>query len=283
MEEKVVGKEKKSNIILITILVILLLIAAFGFGYALCASNIFNIVVKENTSSEKSDDAKEKWEDVNENTALIEVAKKFAPKELCGGVDLDLEKRDRDVSELSKDDRVKMTISLGLCEKSEVELGAYFKDLSFLDVIKPSFDTCSNAVTGAPCHEGAKHDALIGVPMYINYVDGRFYCEKYTTGCAGPSYEGDYFKYLGAKKNDTTLKVEYLHYYQVPDYDEATDKFIYRIYKDKGDTDPLYTISGEVGEEVSFDKSKFDGYQYVFDITNSNMQLTKINYLSELK
>jgi len=274
-------KKKKKQSVVVTILIVLLLVAAFGFGYAVCATNKFNKKT-ENAESHDSENSgskneEEKWEDVSESSFLIEEAKKFNSPKLCGGSNLTLEKRDRDFSELSVTDKLDIAISVGLCGKTETELGTYFKDLSFLDAFKPSYDTCYDYATGAPCHEGAKKDVIIHHPMYVRYIDGRFICEKYGTGCSGPSNEGDYLKFLDAKKNDTTLIVNYVHYYQVPDYDPETDRFGSIIYKEKDDKNPIEVVEGV------FDKSKFDGYQFVFDITNGNLQLTKINYLANLE
>ena len=281
-------KNTKSHVTLITILVVLLLIASFGFGYALCGTNFFSELVvgrKKPQNSGKSEKLTEELDTISLNSLLVKEAEKFVPEAFCGGINLDLEKRDKDISDISDIDKIRMLLSLGMCGKTESELETYFKDLSFLDVVKPAIDTCTDSRNGEPCHAGAKTNVDIGMSMYMKYDDGKFVCETYGMGCIGGGNDGDYFSLLDAKKNDTTLILDYLHYYKDVDYDSETDKFINNIYKEKGDTNLLYSFENNqyfVEKMKEIDKTKFDGYQYVFDISEGNIWLKKINYLATL-
>ena len=158
----------------------------------------------------------------------------------------------------------------------EEELYKYFEDISFMEAFKPAIDSCHN-ISGLACHSDAKVKETL-LPLYMKYENGTYTIEPYGTGCTGPSNDGYYLSFENSKSEKSNLVLRYLRYYLKTDYDDSTDTFISKYYKDESRSEVLFESKN--GEQPKFDSNKYDHYEFVYDISNNNVRLTNINYLN---
>ena len=141
----------------------------------------------------------------------------------------------------------------------EEDLKRYFKDISFLEKYKNGKDITPNSV------------AAVG-----KYKDGVFSFTAYPTGCEG--YSNDYTTTLvSAKKNDKQLVLRYAYYFLKYDINKEESN----SYKAKGDKEIVEKalVYDEELKGYKIDPSKYDNFEFVFDISEGNLQLEAINYV----
>ena len=275
-EKEVKEVKKKKNYTGILLGIILILLILLG----VCIFLLFQ--EKNNKENQKTADTEEK-ENIKQNTEenqeesfislslddeMVVKANSLNPSNLCGQTALELEKRNRNVNEISSIEKIKMLSNCAGHEKTEngsmvikeENIKKYFEDISFLE----------RYTNGLP--EG-EHLAY-GIWNNVRYENGQLvFIRSGGVGCEGPS-QGSFLTLYSAKKNSKKLVLNYVTYYKEVNREDK-QFFIYDFYKDE--TKKEYLGEGQTGDQI--DINLFSGYQFVFDIADGNYQLEAINYL----
>ena len=203
---------------------------------------------------------------------MVTRADNLNPKAACGQTTLELVKRNRTVNEISSIEKIRMLSSCGALKKigtqkatiSEENIKKYFEDTSFLE----------KYATGLPQGESLGYIAYTD----IRYENGQLeYINPSPVGCEGPA-QGSFLKLYSAKKNSKRLVLNYVTYYTQADREEQDESgyhFVFKYYKDETKADYI----GDGREYKELDASLFPGYQFVYNIEDSNCRLEEINYL----
>ena len=269
-------ESKKGNSTGLIIIIIILIVLLAGCGYLLLKEKEKNQEpeIKEPTNKEPqpgNTKTKDELKTIEITDSIVTQARKTIPQYLCGGVALNLEKKDRTISELTNEEKLDMVVSIyeddiiktamdeSTYKFAESELNKYFQDLSFLDAYKPTTE-----------------DVTI-IPVKLTFENGNILATSFGAGCEGAGNNGDYLKLLSAQKNEENLVLEFLHYYKEFDrYDEDKNEFISKIYKDKEKDGVIGETSNP--EDYQFEKEKFDTYSFTYNIKDGNYQLQNIKY-----
>ncbi len=261
---------KKGNFIL-GVVVGVLIMAILGAGFYLGTKFVAKGDDKKDTET-KEEAPKEDpsvFKEVSLSDALVKEASMTNATNFCGGPVYTFTKEDVTVDKLSAE--VKMNMAFGrytseivaltdtgkAFEVDEKDLEKYFKDLSFLEKYKNG------------------KDFSFAVPAVGKYKNGKFVFTPYATGCIG-AYEGYNTELSSARKNDKQLILTYNYFYQTYDYDKDELK----VYKAKGDKAPEEIVKyDEETERYKIEKDVYQKYEFVFDISEGNLQLESINYV----
>ena len=275
-EEQKKGKNPAGILVCIIFILIILLGACIFLLFQEKANNNKTNIDTEEKETKKHETEKtqeEKFDSVSLDDTMVVKLNKLNPKNLCGQTNLELEKRNRNVNEISSIEKIRMLTSCGDLEKidtnkatiSEESIKKYFEDTSFLEKYK----------NGVPDGE------TLGYIFYdkVRYENNQLlFINNYGVGCEGPS-QGTFLSLHSAKKNSKEMILNYTLYYREADREEKIGDnyyFIFKYYKDKTKTEYL----GEGKEYNELDSNSFSGYQFVFNIGDGNYQLKAINYLS---
>ena len=259
---------KKGNFILgviVGILIMAIMAGCFYLGTKFANRNSEKTETKEEAKKEDPSVFKE----VALSEDLVKEASMTNASNFCGGPVYTFTKEDVTVDELSSE--VKLNMAFGRYaseivaltdtgksyEVEEKDIEKYFKDLSFLDKYKNG------------------KEFSFAVPAMGKYKNGKFVFTPYPTGCIG-AYEGYNTELVAAKKNDKQLILTYNYFYQTYDY----DKDELHIYKAKGDKEPAEIVKyDEESERYKIEKDDYQKYEFVFYISEGNLQLEAINYV----
>lgn len=275
-EEQKKGKNHVGILVCIIFILIILLGACIFLLFQEKANNNKTNIDTEEKETKKHETEKtqeEKFDSVSLDDTMVVKLNKLNPKNLCGQTNLELEKRNRNVNEISSIEKIRMLASCGDLEGidtnkatiSEESIKKYFEDTSFLEKYK----------NGVPDGE------TLGYIFYdkVRYENNQLiFINNYGVGCEGPS-QGTFLSLHSAKKNSKEMILNYTLYYREADREEKIGDnyyFIFKYYKDKTKTEYL----GEGKEYNELDSNSFSGYQFVFNIEDGNYQLKAINYLS---
>ena len=275
-EEQKKGKNHVGILVCIIFILIILLGACIFLLFQEKANNNKTNIDTEEKETKKHETEKtqeEKFDSVSLDDTMVVKLNKLNPKNLCGQTNLELEKRNRNVNEISSIEKIRMLASCGDLERidtnkaaiSEESIKKYFEDTSFLEKYK----------NGVPDGE------TLGYIFYdkVRYENNQLlFINNYGVGCEGPS-QGTFLSLHSAKKNSKEMILNYTLYYREADREEKIGDnyyFIFKYYKDKTKTEYL----GEGKEYNELDSNSFSGYQFVFNIEDGNYQLKAINYLS---
>lgn len=276
-------KEKKSNFWM-----------GFVFGFAavlvlgLCFYAGTLVAKHEDKKDTKTEEKAEKKDEKDETKAvelkatdkLVEEARKLVPMKMCHGYDIKLEGKSRTLDDLSTNEKLAMTafyfgsnLSFENIDPDKYT-GEVHEELKVEDVEKIFEDTSFL--------ESLKKKGSYGVgPYSVLYQKGKYYYNLIATGCIAEEYKDDLLGFYKAVKEGNTLKVTYGYAYIDEHYDEKEDDFVSYLYKAKGDKEPLVK-NPEINDEtylLEVDWSKFNQYEFVYDISDGNLRLQEINYI----
>ena len=138
----------------------------------------------------------------------------------------------------------------------------YFEDLSFLKKLEKDPDL--------------QYTSLNTV---LSYHNGKYMVEPYATGCIG-AHEGYTLKFVSSSIKDDTLTLTYAYYWSEYNYEDEYE-IMYKEENGKVVYDKI--IADEYGEhKVSngkdIDYDVFTQYNFIFDLSNDNLRLQKIEY-----
>jgi len=215
---------------------------------------------------------------------LVKDASSLIPSLMCHGYALKLENKDRTLKDFTDNEKLSMVASyfagkLDFEDSDDEEYtGEVHKEVKESDV-KKLFEDTSFLKTLTK----SKEDNMVGLGykgFYYDFKDKKYYANIIATGCVADEYEDDYLQLFQAKKTDKTLVLDYSYAYLSTKYNEKKDIFVNNLYKSEGDKTPLVK-NASMDDEGDFDTdwSLFNHYEFVFDITNNNLRLTKINFI----
>ena len=235
---------------------------------------------------EKSEDSEE-FKDLDLKDSLVKEAMGFMPYELCAGVYYKFTEKDVKIEDISNIDKFNMMLGLfsndifdtaqydgdKKVELTEEKISKYFADLSFLNEFKKNYSTANV--------DDQKYNFVM--PFNVEYKDGNFFFYAYPTGCTGPGEDGGMIETLSAKKNSKQLIITVMYAYETVVFKD--DDFFYNFSVNeaaakKKDYAQKNLVCGESpdGCDFGFDKSLYNKYDLVFDITDGNLRLQEINF-----
>lgn len=189
----------------------------------------------------------------------------------CGGTDFVFVKDTVLVDNISVKNKLGMLSKalLKLIDTQNIEAGQDVElDIDIYEIAKKYFDV-------TPEMEKQMEEGF-GTDFYIfTYKNNKSYINIIIGGCIGPMNEGEYTRFKESKVSGNTLIETYYYFYLKNDDGDDEESFTSSYYKDKNDTNPIYS---KVSSGDSLDYSKFDTYDVYFDTTDGNMKLIKIVY-----
>ncbi len=274
---------KKGNFILgviVGILLIAIMAGCFYLGTKFANRN--NEKSETETKEEtKKEELTEEFKDVKLTDDLVLEAKNFSVYEFCNGSLYDYPGKSVTVDNLPDSLKVEMAFinyaqkiydkleeaedltNISALKIKEEELKRYFEDLSFLNKYKDGKDFYLKSILA---------DGF--------YKDGAFFFTPEIGGCEGPGRNGVVADLIGAKKNNKELVLSFVVYYReikIDDDDNVTVN-AYVNEKDKKAAETKVEYDEEKGR-YDIDIDKYHQYEYVFDISEGNLQLKAINYV----
>lgn len=268
--------------IIVGVLVCLVLGGSFYLGtrFANKEDEKNNPDTKEESKKEESKDPSE-FVDVKFSDDLVMEAREFNVHEFCHGVLYDYPGKSVTVDKLSDSLKLEMAIihfsqkiynkldeaedyeHVDLYKITEEDLKRYFKDLSFLKKYKDGKEFYLRSMLASGL-----------------YKDGAFYFTPEVGGCEGLGDDGNLASLISAKKNNKELVLRYAVYYaeiKIDDDDNVTvDAYVNE--KDKKATETKVKYNDEK-DRYDIDVDKYHQYEYVFDISEGNLQLEAINFV----
>ncbi len=286
-EQKEIPKKGKGTGVLWAIIIILVILLG-GCLYLLTTKDTKENSNKPTTpeTNDKTETKTEPLQNVDLEDPLVIEVNDMLPTYPCAGTALELNQKDKDIEEFTNLE--KLNIMLAIYANpiiktaadysdytiSESELNKYFDDLSFLDEYRPAIDSSTKG-NGVPSHDGAKIAGALVFPSYIRFNDNNITITAYGFGCEGPGNNGGRIKLYKAEKNSEQIVLSYTYYYQeVLDFDDSKNTFVFNFYKAEGAQSPIETT-----DEPSLDKTKYDTYQFTFNIKDGNRKLQSVKYI----
>ena len=235
---------------------------------------------KKDTKTEEKEPAKkpEKVEgkiDLDIDHDEVVEARRAFPFALCHEYILRLDGKSRKVSELKDTEKLAMVINYYTeelfnndsddgdyrMELSESQIKRLFEDTSFLKKL----DDDQYAI-----------DARV-----IQKENGKYILTAYPTGCVADEYEGANMTLYKAYKEDDKLVLVYAYAWEVTKFNEKIDDFEVTYYKAKGDKSVVVKNPefDDNIQEYKVDWSKFNTYEFVYDISDGNLRIQEINFV----
>ena len=275
------NKEKKNNNVWIyTLLVIIILgLAGYIFYDKFWPGLVNNTDKKEVNAEVNNDENKISGKELSFDSDLVKDAKRLVPQDICGNVDYRFDGKNRKVSELTDEEKLYMLMNyLGkdisieyddngdivpvVVEESVVK--KYFDDISFLNIVK--------------------RKTIEHTPYIFSYENGKYKLSVMITGCEGPEvHTGNMLELEKAMSFGDKLVLTYNYYYgDTKENSNNNSGFDYYFYKHKNDTEyiaknPEYN---ETSDSYKVDWSKFDKYEFVYDIGDGDLKIQEINYIA---
>ncbi len=228
----------------------------------------------------KKEEKKEeiKSEELSLDSKIVKDAAAFLPITDCHGYDIELTAKDRKLNDLS--DKEKLAITAAYLSKDlsfdnvpddeydgevhkeikESDVKKLFEDTSFLDALKKEKDNSYS----------------IGFNS-IFIENGKYYVNLIASGCTASEYEDDHLSLVKAEREGDKLILTYGYAYFETKFDEKINNFMEYYYKTKGDKTPLVKKSNT--KTPIKDWSKFNKYEFVFDISDDNLRIQEINFI----
>ena len=201
---------------------------------------------------------------------LVEKARSFIPFEICNYPQSPLNKKTLTINEMSDDFKGAMVVhSTGHTDPEKdiyikpEDYAKNFDDLSFLKKLEkdPELEYTS-------------------LNTHLFYKNGKYTIQSYATGCEG-AHEGLTMYFVGSKIEGNKLTLTYIAYYSTYNYEGEYES----MYKEEKDSKPVYekvTVEEygdpKMSDGKQIDYTKFDRYNFVFDISNGNLKLQKMVY-----
>lgn len=291
-----VTKEKKGTGILWFIIIVLVILLC-GCIYLLVVNNDLNNTnkpeptEKNNKTKPTETNTEEPLQKVDLADSLVMEVDGMIPYYPCGGIAIELNQKDKSINEFTNLEKLNMILSIyseplikTAADQSdytflETELNKYFDSISFLDEYRPAIDSSTTGSNAS--HSGAKVANDLILPSYLRLSNGNITGTVYGFGCEGPGNNGARLKLAKAEKNAERIVLDYIYYYQeLLDYDDSKNDFLYNLYRMEGAQEPIETVEGNKMTEISLDKTKYDTYQFIYNIKDDNRKLEKIKYIS---
>ena len=205
----------------------------------------------------------------------VQEAARALPFALCHEYFLRLDGKSREVSDLKDSEKMAMVMAYYTedlfnngadedeykMELSEAQIERLFEDTSFLKMLKK--------------------DQFSMDARTMENKDGKYIFSAYPTGCVADEYEGDNLTLYRAYKEDDKLVLVYAYSWEVTKFNEKIDDFEITFYKSKGDKSVVVKNPefDDNAQEYKVDWSKFNSYEFVYDISDGNLRIQEINFV----
>lgn len=128
------------------------------------------------------------------------------------------------------------------------------------------------------CLDNLKDKTLSFRYNSITKEDEGYKITLYATGFGSESFESDYLNLLEAKRIGNKLILTYGYAYIKEEFDQKENNFVTTYYMDNEKVIEVIELLSNKKDLV--DWNRFDKYEFVFDITNNNIRIQKINLVT---